>query len=139
MTDIEALIADLEKGPSRELDTRIGMEVSPWPCEPFNPKGPPGRHGFFTVYPNFKVAITAPHYTSSLDAALTLCDGLDYVQVEWSRDTGFSDSTVMRGDGDDEIETASRLRNSGVDKLALALCIAALRARAAIALATKGE
>ena len=120
MTDtatLDALIADLEAatGPSRELDEaiyRYWRKVTPAPR--------PGV--MWTTDLEY-----APTYTASLDAALTLVP--EGWRVNWAGQTGelhwFFDLIECNGPG--------QTRRAWHQCYSIALCIAALRARRALA------
>lgn len=116
MTYLTQLIADLEKaeGPSRAMDFAIAKTV------------------WSGVLPETTKHDPPIHFTSSLDAALTLVPEGYRSELQQSWDGTWWDAYVslIDLDGMSPFETGQ-----GVVNPALALCIAALKARAAIALA----
>ena len=129
MTD---LIHRLEaaEGPSRELDVEIGMLVEGVPCERMSQ--------YLTRYWAYRewreetkgdkilihdrMAITAPYYTASLDAAVSLVPEGTYCKMQIGRDRKHNWVWV-------ESVTCETVACHATP--ALALCIAALKAREA--------
>ena len=131
----EALIARLEAatGPDRDLDVDIALAVQAWPEDVFPMRAMPGQIGLSAYR-----SMTAPHYTAILDAALMLVpDGwYGFVEPFFHEDGEFvryrghcarPDWAKWNPDGSwiEKVETAQQHPTP-----ALALCIAALRARA---------
>ena len=112
MSDHAKLIADLERASkrSRELDNRIEQLMSfPKPTNPDEVVG----------YP--------PHYTCSLDDALTLVPECSYVNLHIELLKKDCDRVCMT-----EVRIDDKTRFAGIAHTpALALCIAALKAREA--------
>ena len=129
------LIHRLERatGPDRELDAEIAVAIKhdlPAPmgeCQAtlrFPHKSDDCAEGtYWLVQLSGKSLRTAPHYTASLDAALTLVpEG-----CQWTIE---ADTAWLRWPEGDKIREAQGAFNrSGGKKTALALCIAALKAR----------
>lgn len=129
MTDYTDIIARLEKAtePDRELDRDIARAFETFPTEPFEGKAPFKRlEGMYWVFgkkdtPHGQIeekwSKNPPLYTSSLDAALTLVpEGEAWCIVRYESGTFFAEV------GNEQ---------STAPTLAIALCIAALKARAA--------
>lgn len=130
------LIKRLENatGPDRELD--LAIHIAAIRCDPtaqyypngnclsyyeYHPEVPGGANEFLTE--------ELPHYTASIDAALTLVPE-GYC---WSRVPGRVEIVKEEHYGDPFVEPYS----SNARWITIALCIAALRARAAIAAKTE--
>lgn len=131
------VIARLEAAsePSRELDSAIGRALEPFPTQPFNQEGPFYRlQGMYWVLgkkdtPNGPVeekwSRCPPLYTASLDVALTLVPshhlwqvrrGIEISAVVWMIEIDYDEHNPPVG-----YNSASPT---------IALCIAALKARA---------
>ena len=125
---LAALVERLEQatGPDRGLDAEIALAVGAAPAGAFRPCAAldPGIFGTgpYTMW-------TAPDYTASLDAALTLVPAdMDWLQfVSDPSGTGWEVGKFAPG-----LERLS-FKAEGVTGglIAIALCIASLRARAA--------
>jgi len=107
---LDDLIARLESatGPDRMADAQIHLALSR-----------PVRQCADEDGCLYEQLASIPAYTASLDAALTLMPPGRKVTIEWLR---YPDQPCVSVDGGDWI---------GGNNLALAICIAALRARAA--------
>ena len=129
---MEALIDALERATvgKLELDRSIAMELEPLPCEPFKTDLAWGadRRMYYILGrrgKDDKKAKTAPAYTTSLDAALTLVpEGMNWcisnhgqIGAEDMAFAGVFGSPMVGSECDTNAPTS-----------ALALCIASLRA-----------
>lgn len=120
---IDELIAALEKaeGPSRKLDEAI--VVSLYPRAQFRTDEGYIDPIVFHAEPLVTQKAMLPRYTASIDAALTLVpDGM-----EWSLTTLYGEATAEVG-----LNNTTGMHSTGRRKdgnVAIALCIAALRAR----------
>lgn len=125
MTPIESLIERLEKatGPDRELDSDI-CRACGFKLYPFD-------------RPSNDTLAEAPRYTASLDAAVSLCERV-LPGRDWTVRTrrahpyqgNYQFEAVVWGPSGSHVGAQAGYHNSGT---ALALCLATLRARAAIA------
>lgn len=113
------LIERLKKatGPDRDLDLAIGEAVGA------ADHSGPAYHRPFREW--------AKHYTTSIDAALTLVPPQCWGEISWAGVLGLKENPrsypiVTLGPGEDGQETQSAT-------IPIALCIAALKARAALA------
>ena len=155
-----ALIARLEKatGPDRELDCAIAVHPAAPPagvqkgCDVPTLLGPnvfgisgvdehaPVDSDVFQYIPmTVADALSIPRYTASIDDALTLVPPECWGEIAWSGVLGVKENPrtfpiVTLGPGEAGTETQATT-------IPIALCIAALKARAALSLATgaKGE
>lgn len=126
MTDLDKLIADLEAATegSEALDLRIAIAIGqPAQCEA------EGQFGGYQILPSFQ------RFTRSVDAALTLLPKGYGWQGEFPTPSGDAGFRSMRpgtaADGEDMEGGTVVNRLARAATPALALCIAALRARAA--------
>lgn len=133
MTDLLTRLENAKEG-SRELDALIVAELNDAMVTPYPPRadyGPGNQWQFWSrdgkhflgneSAPRFKI----PHYTTSLDAALTLVPGGDW---HWQvrQDPSCYRAAMISG----KIPDIKFVRGAAPTP-ALALCIAALRARSA--------
>ena len=136
MSDLEKLIAKLEAATegSRELDAFIHRERHPELADMIadHPSAAPG----WLVGGNHENPVTAPHYTTSLDAALTLVpEGWEWLASNRARTphTGrayiHNRELVFGGIGHLSTNPKYRGEETTAATPALATCIAALRAR----------
>lgn len=114
------LIARLEKatGPDRELDADICLEVGPYQSDIWE-RNPRHRHLLQTKDAKLNDWVPFPNYTASLDAALTLVP-----EGQSAQTTRYANHEGGAWVGDEDFVRAATP--------AIALCIAALKARQAL-------
>lgn len=117
MTDLAGLVERLEKatGPDRELDCMIYAQVHGWSY--------PLRGAAFIERNEAMKEGNAVHYTSSIDAAMTLVpEGFNWASAPHFDDREFSVYRPYDGTADHYFDAVAKTP-------AIALCIAALKAR----------
>lgn len=126
MTELAALIERIEKaeGPDRELDADIALAVGPWTERHGLPSG-----GWVSKGPHHAV-VAAPEFTKSIDVALTLVpEGMF-----WIIGNGKTREHEPLGSAEIFLPTLDNYKTIGEgehDNPIIALCIAALKAKAA--------
>jgi len=118
MNDLIKDLQDATEG-SRELDVRIGMFISPWPCEKFK-----GYHAFYELKrrgEEDKEGVFPPNYTTNLEDAMKLLPKEWNVTISYFHTYGWA--TAIGKPGQMETDMQSEFKQHP----ALSTCIMALK------------
>lgn len=121
-----SLIKRLEAltGPSREVDaeiaTAIGWKSVPWEFS--------GKRGLTWYAPDLEVHYECPHFTGSIDAALTLMPKINRPNFPWLAIKSNNPNNPIGCRCELWLDNVKNYNGRG-KTLAIAICIAALKAR----------